>query len=215
MKKLSAVLLIWLAGVGAALAQSAGLTQSFTMPPPAGVTVGGLLVVGACGSRVYTAGQTSYATMDTTGKLCTQTTGVGTIGQVTIPDGADIAGGYTTDTPCALPATAAPCSLNALTKAVANQVLRQATTTMAVVAPTAGTFSVLLDPNTSRKACLIQNTGTTLGYIYPRPTGGTTTNAFQITAGGSFSCNNGIVTLTDGITGTCASSTCSFVISTQ
>ena len=91
-----------------------------------------------------------------------------------------------------------------------------ATTTMATAAPTAATFSALLASSASRKACLIQNTGSTTGYIYFGATGSATTgNSFTLAAGQSISCTNNNVTLTDNVAGTCASGTCAFVISSQ
>lgn len=90
------------------------------------------------------------------------------------------------------------------------------TTTMATSAPTAATFAALLASSASRKACLIQNTGTTLGYVYFGATGSATTgNAFQLVAGQSISCTNGNITVTDNVAGTCASGTCAFIISSQ
>lgn len=64
MKRLCAALLIWLGLASAALA------QNFTMPPPAGVTVGGFVVVASCGSQTLSVGQPAFATMDATGNLC-------------------------------------------------------------------------------------------------------------------------------------------------
>lgn len=91
-----------------------------------------------------------------------------------------------------------------------------ATTTMATAAPTAATFSALLASNASRKACLIQNTGTTTGYVYFGATGSATTgNSFVLSPNQAISCTNNNVTLTDNVAGTCASSTCAFVISSQ
>lgn len=90
------------------------------------------------------------------------------------------------------------------------------TTTMATVAPTATVFSALLAPNAARKGCLIQNVGATLGYVYFGATGSaTTSNSFQVAAGQSISCNSGPIVLTDNVAGTCASSTCGFIISSQ
>lgn len=60
------------------LSSSAALAQSnFTMPPPAGVTIMGLQVVATCGAGTLAATQ-GFATMDTTGKLCT-TAGIATV----------------------------------------------------------------------------------------------------------------------------------------
>jgi hypothetical protein len=89
------------------------------------------------------------------------------------------------------------------------------TTTPTTVAPTAGTFSSLLVSNSSRKGCFIQNTSASLGYIFPAASGGTTSNSAQVGAGGTFNCSGGGVVITDALTGTCASGTCSFVVFAQ
>jgi hypothetical protein len=79
MKKLGAALLIslWLA--------SAALAQNFTMPPPAGVQVGGFAVVSSCGGQSLSATQ-AFGTMDTTGKLCVNATVSATVSGFT-PNG--------------------------------------------------------------------------------------------------------------------------------
>lgn len=88
--------------------------------------------------------------------------------------------------------------------------------TMATAAPTTPTFSSILAASTSRRSCLIQNTGTTTGYIYFGANGSaTTSNSFTVSAGGSASCNNGNVVNTANVSATCASGTCAFVISSQ
>src|SRR5450755_3299903 len=56
---------------------SPALAQNFTMPPPAGVTLGGFVVVSSCGGQTLTAGKPAFATMDTTGKLCDSSSGGG------------------------------------------------------------------------------------------------------------------------------------------
>lgn len=92
----------------------------------------------------------------------------------------------------------------------------KSTTTMATAAPTAATFGTLLASNVARNACLIQNTGTTTGYVYFGANGSATTaNSFVVAAGQSISCTNNNITLTDNVAGTCASGTCAFVISSQ
>lgn len=91
------------------------------------------------------------------------------------------------------------------------------TTTETAVAPTATTFSSLLAASATRKGCLVQNTGTTLGYVYFGATGSATTaNAFQVAVGSAISCatqTGGV--LTDNVAGTCASSTCAFIVGSQ
>jgi hypothetical protein len=92
------------------------------------------------------------------------------------------------------------------------------TSTVVTAAPTPGTFSTLLAANGSRKGCLIQNVGTTLGYIYPGPTGSATlSNSLLVGAnGGTLSCDNHNATvLQDNIAGTCGFGTCDFVIVSQ
>lgn len=92
------------------------------------------------------------------------------------------------------------------------------TSTMATVAPTAGTFSSALAANTGRKGCQVQNIGTTLGYAYFGANASATTgNSFLVSAnGGTISCNsaNGLV-LQDNVSLTCLSGTCAFVIDSQ
>jgi hypothetical protein len=92
------------------------------------------------------------------------------------------------------------------------------TTTATTAAPTAGAFSSILAASSTRKGCLVQNTGATLGYVYFGANGGATTaNALQVSAnGGSISCNNpnGTV-LQDNVSATCVSGTCTFVIEAQ
>ena len=92
------------------------------------------------------------------------------------------------------------------------------TTTPTTAAPTAGAFSSVLAASSSRKGCFIQNTGTTLGYVYfGANSSATTANALQISAnGGNVSCNNpnGTV-LQDNVSATCSSGTCAFIIEAQ
>jgi hypothetical protein len=52
------------------LASGGALAQNFTMPPPAGVVVGGFVVVSSCGGQSLSAGQAAFGTIDTTGKVC-------------------------------------------------------------------------------------------------------------------------------------------------
>jgi hypothetical protein len=92
MKKLSLALLFWLGLSSIALAQT-----KFTMPPPAGVVVGGVQVVTTCGAASgLVAGNTAFIAMDTTGALCTNASGGGG-GAATIANGADVAEGNTAD----------------------------------------------------------------------------------------------------------------------
>src|SRR6266576_1703726 len=67
-----------LTGVGLALALAIGLNPSlalgqtkFTMPPPAGVFLGGYQVVTTCGAASgLVAGNLAFGAMDTTGAIC-------------------------------------------------------------------------------------------------------------------------------------------------
>lgn len=92
------------------------------------------------------------------------------------------------------------------------------TTTMTTAAPTATTFSSILAASSTRKACTIQNIGTTLGYVYfGSNASATTSNSFQVSAnGGTISCNNvnGTV-LQDNVSATCTSGTCAFIVANQ
>lgn len=67
MKKLALVPLLWLSLASASFAQS-----TFTMPPPAGVTVVGVQVVASCGGASLSANAVAFLAMDTTGTLCTK-----------------------------------------------------------------------------------------------------------------------------------------------
>ena len=71
MRKLGLALLLGLLGFAPAQA------QNFTMPPPAGVTVGGVAVVSSCGGQSLLTAQPAIVTMDVTGKLCVN---AGTLG---------------------------------------------------------------------------------------------------------------------------------------
>src|SRR6266403_6179614 len=93
MKKLSAALLLYLGLASAALAQT-----KFTLPPPAGIFLGGYQVVTTCGAASgLAAGNLAFGAMDTTGAICTNATGGGGGGAVTIANGADVAEGNTAD----------------------------------------------------------------------------------------------------------------------
>lgn len=72
MKKLALVPLLWLSLASASFAQT-----TFTMPPPAGVTVMGVQVVQTCANASITVPAVAYVTMDHTGALCTASSGGG------------------------------------------------------------------------------------------------------------------------------------------
>ena len=80
MKKLLAGLTLLLGLAGPALA------QTFTMPPPAGVSVLGVPIVATCGTppTTYTAGAVGFLMMDTTGKLCDSGAGGGVTSNVNV-----------------------------------------------------------------------------------------------------------------------------------
>lgn len=67
MTKLGLALFLFALGSAPAQAQTV-----FTMPPPAGIMVGGLQAVTSCGGASLSNGQLATATMDLTGKLCVQ-----------------------------------------------------------------------------------------------------------------------------------------------
>lgn len=116
MRRLGLALLLALWAIAPAHAQT-----KFTMPPPAGVAVAGYQVVTSCGAASgLAAGNTAFGAMDTTGAICTNATGGGGGGAVTIANGADVALGSTTDSPCAVPTSATPCTLSAVVKALTN-----------------------------------------------------------------------------------------------
>lgn len=64
--------------VGLVLGLSAASAQSvFTMPPPAGVMVGGFQVVATCGAATLAPNALAFGAMDATGKICTSSSGGG------------------------------------------------------------------------------------------------------------------------------------------
>ena len=63
----------WLA-LFAALGLAPAQAQNFTMPPPAGVFVGGFEVVASCAAQSLTSAKPGFGTMDTTGALCVNAT---------------------------------------------------------------------------------------------------------------------------------------------
>lgn len=73
MKSLWLALFLALLGLAPAQAQT-----NFTMPPPAGVTVGGFQVVTSCGTGSLLTTQPAFGTIDITGKFCTNA-GSGTV----------------------------------------------------------------------------------------------------------------------------------------
>ncbi len=92
MLKLGTVFALLLGLLSPALAQT-----TFTMPPPAGVTVIGIQVVASCGGGSLTANQIAYVAMDTTGALCTNASGGG--GGLSVTDGASFTANSSKFTP--------------------------------------------------------------------------------------------------------------------
>lgn len=105
MRRVALGCLMFLALVGAAMAQTASTGR----------------IVSACGTPgiTYTAGAFGPFTVDTNGNLCSSGGGGGG-GAVTIANGADTAEGSTTDAVCTLPASTAACTIESLNKAIAN-----------------------------------------------------------------------------------------------
>lgn len=90
-------------------------------------------------------------------------------------------------------------------------------TSPVAVAPTAGAFSSILAASATRKGCLIQNVGTTLGYVYFGANGSaTTSNTFQIAAnGGTINCADNATIDQSNVSATCASGTCAFIVKAE
>ena len=86
--------------------------------------VGSAIVVSSCGTlaTTYVAGLPFPMTIDTSGKLCNSAAGGGG-GAATIANGADVAEGSTTDSPCTTPTTAAACTMVSLSKAMVNAIV--------------------------------------------------------------------------------------------
>ena len=91
------------------------------------------------------------------------------------------------------------------------------TGTMATAAPTAGAFSSILAASATRKGCLIQNVGTTLGFVWFGANGSaTTSNTFQIAAnGGTINCADNSSLEQGNVSATCASGTCAFIVKSE
>lgn len=171
MKKLLASLFILL-GLVPASAQT-----RFTMPPPAGVTLGGFQVVTSCGSASLTAGWTVFGVMDTTGKLCTAASV-----SATVSGFAPAARG----TPISVSNVSATGSLPAGTVVVATNVgttngaycvlgAGPATTSDQYIAPNGGWFSFTVGVST-QLSCITSSSTTTINMVggsgLPTGTGG-------------------------------------------
>lgn len=78
---------LWLALFFALLGLAPAQAQvNFTMPPPAGVVVGGVMVVTTCGSVNLANGTIAFLAMDHTGALCTNASGGGGGGGLSVVD---------------------------------------------------------------------------------------------------------------------------------
>lgn len=88
MKRLALALLgLWLSG--AAQAQT-----NFNMPPPAGVSIIGLQVVATCGVGALSTSTPAFMVMNQLGQLCTNASGGGGGGAITMASGAVASGAY-------------------------------------------------------------------------------------------------------------------------
>jgi len=61
---------LWLALLSALLGLAPAQAQNFSMPPPAGIIVGGFAVVGTCGVQTLLTTLPAVGTIDSTGALC-------------------------------------------------------------------------------------------------------------------------------------------------
>lgn len=87
------------------------------------------------------------------------------------------------------------------------------TQTSGTTSGTINTFTAALAANAARKGCLIQNTSANTEYVYSGATGSaTTTNSFQITAGGTYNCGPGDTNIINIASGTASSV---YVVSSQ
>lgn len=143
-----------------------GILFAYTLqaPPAYAQTQVTTKVVATCGTATYVAGKMAYPTQDTTGKACTDATGGGGGGAVTIADGADVTQGALADAACAT--DNGTCSIAALLKRN-NQRITSA------IAGTTVTGSVTANLGTlggAATAALQGAQGT--GSTYNPPTGG-------------------------------------------
>jgi hypothetical protein len=94
---------------------------------------------------------------------------------------------------------------------------RATSTTTPGSVTTANTYQSALASNTSRNGCTIQNTSTSTMRIYVGAVGSATdAGAFQIAAGGSFSCASpGGIVITDAISVASSTATSSYVVVSQ
>lgn len=171
-----------------ALGVAIAYAQTFTMPPPAGVTVMGCVYNSS--PPTLTTGQAGMVQCSSTGALATSGGGGST--SVTIDQ-------------------TTPGTTNGVTTKP-----WVSTTTQVAVAPVTPTFSTVLAASATRRHCLIQNRGTTEGLIYFGANGSASAaNAFSVPAGGSIMCGANGVVATENVSGTCVSGTCAFIVSSQ
>lgn len=82
--------------------------------------------------------------------------------------------------------------------------------------PTAGVFSSAIAASATRKSCLVQNVGTTLGYVYfGLNVNAAFSNSFQIAPYGAVSCADSAAVEQGNVSATCASGTCAFVVKSE
>ncbi len=88
------------------------------------------------------------------------------------------------------------------------------TTSEAITVTTANTFQSVLASNSSRKGCLVQYTGTTLGYVFFGANGSATeASSVHLLPYYTVSCNaNGGLIATDNISVTSATGSDTFVV---
>lgn len=106
--------------------------------------------------------------------------------------------------------------LSIYSPADATSPLSAATTTINSTVAVTNTFQIAINANQYRNACLVQNTGTHVEYIYFGATSSATlSNAFQISPGQTISCAivNGLVLIDQiNITGTAGDG---YIVTTQ
>jgi hypothetical protein len=157
---------LWLALLSALLGIAPAQAQNFTMPPPAGVTVGGFVVVPTCAAQSLAATQ-GFGTMDETGALCVNATVMAT---------ATIAGFPTvqsTGTPISVSTVSATGTLPSGTVVVASNVgatngayckLGASATTSDQLIPPNSWFAFTVGANT-QLSCITSTSTTTVNMV--------------------------------------------------
>lgn len=157
---------LWLALLSALLGIAPAQAQNFTMPPPAGVTVGGFVVVPTCAAQSLAATQ-GFGTMDETGALCVNATVMAT---------ATIAGfptAQSTGTPISVSTVSATGTLPSGTVVVASNVgatngayckLGASATTSDQLIPPNSWFAFTVGANT-QLSCITSTSTTTVNMV--------------------------------------------------